>query len=171
MSVSTAAHRWAREIGPWPGTRVMPTRIRSGLATPVRSHGQAHIVREAATVTDGRRSLIAARWMCGNGSHNVQPLADIGPYRLCRTCNIAAEYDTRGPVVYRAFSAAGDLLYIGVTSKLGARVAQHAQGSIWWPLLDHFDVESFPTYADAERAESVAIAHEHPRYNRLGRTA
>lgn len=70
--------------------------------------------------------------------------------------------------LYRVFSAEGELLYIGISGDVPARLVQHRTTAPWWPssppVVTHVD------YADREtahRAEMEAIAAENPLHNLL----
>lgn len=75
-----------------------------------------------------------------------------------------------GGTVYRAFDAAGRLLYVGCTVDVESRLRAHSDGSPWF--LFHADVtlEHFDSYDDALEAEAFAILTEHPRWNMKGRS-
>ena len=68
-------------------------------------------------------------------------------------------------VVYRAYDAAGDLLYIGSTGNLGQRKSQHKRKADWYPLAASWDTIEYPTRDDAYAAESEAIDTEAPPHN------
>lgn len=68
-------------------------------------------------------------------------------------------------IVYRAFDAEGDLLYVGVTTKGPLRWEQHAATKPWWNSVARIDVAHYSTVRDALDAERFAIGSEHPRYN------
>jgi len=66
---------------------------------------------------------------------------------------------------YRLFGADDVLFYVGVTADWGARSKGHARDKPWWSEIVRVDIEEFASRAEAEYAEAVAIATEHPRYN------
>lgn len=68
-------------------------------------------------------------------------------------------------VLYRAFDANDDLLYIGITRRLDKRIDAHQSTSAWGRSAARWSAESFPTRAAAEEAEALAIAAEVPRHN------
>lgn len=70
--------------------------------------------------------------------------------------------------LYRLYSAAGDLLYIGVTGNPEARFASHASTKPWWPEVARHEIAWFATRELAELAEDEAILTEHARYNVAG---
>lgn len=57
--------------------------------------------------------------------------------------------------LYRALDADGALLYAGSTNCLERRWQEH-HGTTWWPLVDHMDVDEFPSRWRAALAERVA---------------
>jgi len=67
--------------------------------------------------------------------------------------------------VYRAFTADGKLLYVGMTMRPEDRWEAHARCSQWWPLHDRIEMEWFDTRTAAADAEYAAILHERPAYN------
>lgn len=67
--------------------------------------------------------------------------------------------------LYRFFDSAGELLYVGITRDLGARLAAHRRVSEWWDLAARGATETYPSRAEAELAEAVAIHAERPLYN------
>ncbi|MDR3083918.1 MAG: GIY-YIG nuclease family protein [Streptomyces sp.] len=73
--------------------------------------------------------------------------------------------------LYRLYSKAGELLYIGISHKPDVRWGQHSEEKEWWPAVDRRDVEWHETRASAERAELTAIAAEKPLHNKVGTPA
>lgn len=69
--------------------------------------------------------------------------------------------------VYRLFSAAGVLLYVGATKGVRTRMYQHRADRPWWGEVDESrtGLEWFETVEAAAQAEFDAIRHEHPTYN------
>lgn len=71
-------------------------------------------------------------------------------------------------VVYRAFDAAGDLLYVGCTSNIKSRFAYHRHDKPEWLALSaKIDTEPYPDPVSAYAAEEQAILAERPRFNRV----
>lgn len=68
--------------------------------------------------------------------------------------------------VYRAFDAAGELLYIGCTIKPSSRFTQHQSEKDWWPEVASITLECHESREAALSVERVAIAKERPRLNR-----
>ena len=73
---------------------------------------------------------------------------------------------SRPAVVYRIFDAAGVLLYIGRTMRLGLRLSEHRKAQPWWPEVANIDLALFDDADDAKREERRAILAEHPRHNK-----
>ena len=71
--------------------------------------------------------------------------------------------------LYRMFDAAGDLLYVGITSRGGRRFDEHAKVQPWWVEVASVTVEHFATRTEALAAELAAIRVEDPTYNAAGR--
>lgn len=73
---------------------------------------------------------------------------------------------TREWQIYRAFNAAGELLYVGQTSDMPGRMRNHRSSTPWWGEVD--TVACSPagvTREEAVEAERIAIRREEPRYN------
>ncbi len=68
-------------------------------------------------------------------------------------------------VVYRMFNAAGDLLYIGCTTRFIRRMTDHEHNRPWWSEVASITVEHFESGYQAAKAEAVAIRSEAPRHN------
>lgn len=67
--------------------------------------------------------------------------------------------------VYRAFDADENLLYIGHSTRVLGRLAEHAATKGWWRRVTHVTVEHFESRLDASTAEAAAIASERPEMN------
>ena len=67
--------------------------------------------------------------------------------------------------VYRLFDKEGALLYVGVTSNLGFRLAGHRRVQPWWNKVTHVSYTRFKTREIAEAEEGRAIALEDPVHN------
>lgn len=68
-------------------------------------------------------------------------------------------------VLYRVRNAAGDLLYVGITSSALRRASEHADAKGWWSDVASIEVEAFETRDEATAAERRAVANEQPRHN------
>lgn len=72
-----------------------------------------------------------------------------------------------GPhTLYRATGEAAILLYIGISRRVGGRVADHERESPWWPEVRAVTFETWPTLAAARVAEAAAVKAEHPVHNK-----
>ena len=73
---------------------------------------------------------------------------------------------TGSPVaLYRLYDAGGELLYVGLTDNLGARLDEHANSKPWWGDVTRRTAEWLPSRVEARKAEAAAILNEEPRYN------
>jgi predicted GIY-YIG superfamily endonuclease len=68
-------------------------------------------------------------------------------------------------VLYRFWSDADELLYVGITARPWERWKQHRAEKPWWEEVVKVTIENFATRAEVKSAESVAIKAEGPRYN------
>lgn len=69
------------------------------------------------------------------------------------------------PLVYRAYDAAGRLLYVGTTRNLGSRLQTHNTQSWWFGLVDRITTEVYGDTTSAKAAEASAIRAEGPVAN------
>ena len=69
--------------------------------------------------------------------------------------------------VYRLYSAADQLLYVGIAKRFGSRWEQHAKAQPWWDQVDHQTVGWCASREDALLAEKRAIYEERPVYNKM----
>jgi predicted GIY-YIG superfamily endonuclease len=67
--------------------------------------------------------------------------------------------------LYRFFDKYGDLLYIGITMDLPARMGNHRREKPWWTDAAVIEIEHYDNRAAALEAERIAIKVETPRYN------
>jgi predicted GIY-YIG superfamily endonuclease len=70
--------------------------------------------------------------------------------------------------IYRAFCAAGTLLYVGVTADVDERMRRHARSSAWHAEMARLAANATPSRDLALMLEQHAIATEHPTRNRSG---
>lgn len=68
-------------------------------------------------------------------------------------------------VLYRFFDEDGTLLYIGITNNVWNRFKGHAKSQPWWELVATATFEHYGHRDALERAESLAIHQECPKYN------
>ncbi len=67
--------------------------------------------------------------------------------------------------VYRLYSGADDLLYVGIAADPLKRWREHARTKQWWARVASFHVRWYPSLREAENAELVAIRVERPEHN------
>lgn len=68
--------------------------------------------------------------------------------------------------VYRAYSADGRLLYVGVSERLQNRMQQHKYTKTWWGEVARITATFYPGDGlTAHAAERAAIKSEQPLYN------
>jgi len=73
---------------------------------------------------------------------------------------------TAGAVtLYRAWDVDDGLLYIGQTSNLKKRQAEHRRSSEWFARAVRWTTEEYPDREAALVAEAAAIAAERPEFN------
>lgn len=143
---------------------LMPTRIKTGIAASI-NNGRVHLANSAALATDGTRTVLAVRWVCGGGSSNARP-AEIDEV-ACESCE-RLQHLPEGPVVYRCYDDEGALLYIGSSINLRQRVRGHRGATRWWDEVVRVEAESYPTETAARIAEAHAIRDELPERNKYG---
>jgi excinuclease UvrABC nuclease subunit len=67
--------------------------------------------------------------------------------------------------VYKHLNAKGEVLYIGCTQNMDARLMQHVGTSPWWPEVTRFtELGPFPRDV-AQRLEHLLISHYDPPNN------
>jgi predicted GIY-YIG superfamily endonuclease len=69
--------------------------------------------------------------------------------------------------LYRWYDSDDRLLYVGISSSLASRQANHFKGSTWASFAHRSTVTWFDLRADAERAERGAIVEESPLFNHV----
>jgi predicted GIY-YIG superfamily endonuclease len=72
--------------------------------------------------------------------------------------------------VYRCYSDSGQLLYVGVTGRVGRRLGDHIQKA-WFTQVRGMTFEWYAEELDALNAERRAIHVEHPQYNVVHRNS
>lgn len=68
-------------------------------------------------------------------------------------------------VLYRFFSATGQLLYVGITMNPPQRFKAHGKSKEWWDQVRGITVETYPSREHLLRAERRAIQVERPFHN------
>lgn len=83
------------------------------------------------------------------------------------TVDFAALHDParRRHFVYRAYDAAGQLLYVGMTIDLDRRRREHKTNRIWFDQAVRFRIAGPYNYQSARRIERQAINSERPVHN------
>jgi len=162
-SLSTAAHEWLATGKTRDGATVA---VIDGGVAAARRTGVGHHVADAAEVTVGDVTTLAARWLCGGSSVDAVLLADDTPD--CVSCRLAAA-TPRCPCVYYARDASGELLYIGSSVNVAQRIRGHMSQTAWWSEVRRLTFEEYPTEIEARRAEYAAIGKTPGVYNREAR--
>jgi predicted GIY-YIG superfamily endonuclease len=70
------------------------------------------------------------------------------------------------PVVYRAYDANENVLYIGASCYLKSRLAAHKWGSPWMAKAQRIEARRYKSWSKALDAEAYAIFKERPAFNR-----
>jgi prophage antirepressor-like protein/predicted GIY-YIG superfamily endonuclease len=70
--------------------------------------------------------------------------------------------------LYRLYNTDGELLYVGITWKVAARMDVHRGSQPWWREVASVQLEVHPNREAVLEAERTAIRCEHPRYNIAG---
>lgn len=73
--------------------------------------------------------------------------------------------------VYRCFDADDRLVYVGSTTSLPKRLAQHRATSWWSPTVARVVAKVYPNGVVAREVERAAIRDEVPRWNKAGKWA
>lgn len=68
-------------------------------------------------------------------------------------------------VLYRHFNEAGELLYIGISSRFMRRTREHEKYSAWFKEITLITVERFVDRRALLQGERIAIEIEKPKYN------
>ena len=122
-----------------------------------------HRIREIELLTYETGSLLRLTGLCGSTSLHSFFVTDPEEFGgVCRRCDAVFF----GAIVYRCYSADGQLLYIGSTNRWAAREAMHVQKSPWWPDVARIDKSPQRNIGIARRVEAAAIRDEAPVHNR-----
>lgn len=68
-------------------------------------------------------------------------------------------------VLYRLFSKAGALLYVGITDRGPRRWVEHERAKAWFGSVARFEIERLPSREAALESEGEVIARERPLWN------
>lgn len=101
---------------------------------------------------------VCGRWLTLVNTFEVPP----AQFELCETCLIDG---FPGPVLYRCLDRDGEVLYIGCSTNMFARV-QNLRLAGWWHRVADVRYEVFPDHESALYAEQMAILTEEPPCNR-----
>jgi predicted GIY-YIG superfamily endonuclease len=99
----------------------------------------------------------------GDGAHVVRVVGRAGRV-------VCAVGDAMTTFVYRLYNASDELLYIGMSGRLMARIETHTQTQPWRDQIAYVKADGFPNRKAASRAEREAIRIENPKYNVLHKT-
>ncbi|WP_293954955.1 GIY-YIG nuclease family protein [uncultured Corynebacterium sp.] len=112
-------------------------------------------------------------WRYGDGDGGtvmsyLYSAADLNGLRTCPNPHNPATGEGTGVeeyTVYRFYDAAGDLLYVGVSSNAIRRWEQHQRTKPWFGEVAVITRSLFEDKETAYEAEIRAIIHETPKYN------
>ena len=68
-------------------------------------------------------------------------------------------------VLYKAYSRAGALLYVGMSCQIGERIKTHSGGSFWFKDVAKITLTHFPNAEECRSAEKKSIRLDAPKYN------
>jgi predicted GIY-YIG superfamily endonuclease len=140
----------------------MPRRIETvargcGMTPRQVERALAHLERHGwASRVDGKRLLMAGQ-DCDCKAIPPVPIPDDGQDHSGQTA------------LYRLRDSGCDLLYVGITDNLRVRMGCHRREQWWWPHVRHIAVEWYAEREQADYAETLAIAAEHPEHNKAKR--
>lgn len=141
---------------------------------PACGHGEHRVMRTDAADGVVRRARECID--CGKRWHTIEaPETVYQEVELIKEVmrRAFAEIEARGSItrtaLYRHFSEAGLLLYVGISEDEPRRREQHRRASPWFHLVARTTVDPFPSKEDALEAERAAIRDERPKFNRMGR--
>lgn len=165
-AATNAARAWLNGSERPSGSRLQVVDVHSGMALGRRT-GVVHYVADAAEITVDGDTTLAARWVCGGSTIDAEVVGE-GEEIACVGCRISAAVPA-GPVVYFAWDAGGDLLYVGSSINVAQRIKNHLTATEWWGDVRRLTFESHETEGAARRAELIAIGKRPGIYNREGR--
>jgi excinuclease UvrABC nuclease subunit len=79
--------------------------------------------------------------------------------------SVAVRLGSKPHVLYRMYDPERRLLYVGLTTNLEDRLADHRSMKRWWRDVATIELEHFPTREGAVEAERRAIIDDVPEYN------
>ncbi len=68
--------------------------------------------------------------------------------------------------LYRMFNSDNELLYVGITNNLFGRFAGHSDDKEWFDEIAYATFEHHANRYEVDKAETLAIQLENPKYNR-----
>lgn len=68
-------------------------------------------------------------------------------------------------VLYRVYDQRDELLYIGISNNIFARLGLHCRESAWWGQATRYTYAVYPDRRSVRRAKCKAIRDEHPKHN------
>ncbi len=86
-----------------------------------------------------------------------------GEYRFVDSDSAASSDNAH--VLYRFYSATGQLLYVGITMNPPRRFKNHRDSKSWWDQVSGITVENYASRSELEQAERRAIQVERPLHN------
>ncbi len=72
------------------------------------------------------------------------------------------------PVVYACRNADREIIYIGCTTRIAKRLADHRRSTPWWHEVADVETFDMPDLATARQREADAIASVRPDHNIVG---
>lgn len=154
---------------------VMSATVKTSHVMGTRPHPRtkAHRPAYAAVANIDGQLVLGARYLCGEASSSIRPLAAIPTgIQACPKCERVASNEPRVFSVYAYYDHQGHVLYVGQTVDLDSRHYGHAHGEKsrrWFHLAEHRAVLStHPTREGSLAAEAEAITHLRPRFNVRG---
>lgn len=164
-ALSRAARCWLGDYVVDEDDEISISPITLGIAAARRT-GLTHHVADAAELSDGEHSTLAARWLCGGSTVDGIAFRD-GETVDCVHCRLTAAVPA-GPTVYLAWGDDDELLYVGSTKKAAQRLRSHQHSTRWWSEVRRVTFEPVDDQADLRRREYELIAERPGKHNREG---
>lgn len=183
MDDSTAAlmPKWAEVVGADVAAHCELVRLRDGVlkiradstawATQVRllRHGLTRAIEQRAGFVVREVEILgppSPRWHRGR---RQVPEKAREPQRRplpAASCNGGGTWHAARPCsLYRFLSEAGELLYVGITTRREQRSHEHSKDKPWWTYVTTTTWEHYTCVCKAEQAEQTAIRDERPLFN------
>ena len=139
----------------------------------VGSFASLEDARAAETETKARIASGVTR-ICPGCRKRFRPMDD-AQRRCSHRCDLMVKSRERRKAhrreddhwVYTCVDAAGEIIYVGVTSTGLRRHREHGRGSGWWTEVATIRVEHFPTRVEALAVEAERIERLNPDYNTI----